>query len=177
MTFINERRRKKKKERGHSILGKHLSFILQLLVNALGSQIPRVYRECELISVVFSICAALHGHEAVIDSLVASDASLLNARDCSGSTPLHETMKGGHLTSAVKIMRLGADVSLVDDIGQTVLHVAALSGNAEAVEYILERGLIDVNREASFGITPLMAAQRGQRAHVVDILIKKGATR
>lgn len=84
-------------------------------------------------------------------------------------------MKSGNLNAARRIVHLGADVSLVDNVGQTVLHVAALTGNAEAVEYILEYNLIDVNREASFGITPLMAARRSNHSDVIDILMKSGA--
>ncbi|XP_025155021.1 ankyrin repeat domain-containing protein 16 isoform X2 [Harpegnathos saltator] len=119
--------------------------------------------------------AAFHGHERVINSLVASRPSLLNAQDSSGSSPLHEAMKSGNLNAARRIVHLGADVSLVDNVGQTILHVAALTGNTEAVEYILRHNLIDVNREASFGITPLVAAQRSNHSDVVDILTKSGA--
>lgn len=121
------------------------------------------------------IDAAFHGHEGVIKLLVASSASVLNARDSSGSSPLHEAMKSGNLNAARCIVHLGADVNIIDNVGQTILHVAALTGNAQAVEYILERNLIDVNREALFGITPLTAARRSNRIDVIDILIKHGA--
>lgn len=118
---------------------------------------------------------AFHGHERVINLLVASNASLLDARDSSGSSPLHEAMKHGSLNAAKCIISLGADVNLVDNIGQTILHVAALIGNAEAAVYILEHNLIDVNREASFAITPLMIARRNNHSDVVEILIRHGA--
>ncbi|EZA47517.1 hypothetical protein DMN91_002932 [Ooceraea biroi] len=120
--------------------------------------------------------AAFHGHEVVIHSLVASDRSLLNAQDSSGSTPLHEAMKSENLNAAKCIMHLGADFNLVDNLGQTILHVAALVGNVEAVEYILEQNLIHMSHEASFRITPLKAAQRSNHRNVIDILIRKGAT-
>jgi len=127
-------------------------------------------------NLVVDFFSAFHGHEAVISSLVGSDAGLLNARDSSGSTPLHEAVKSGNLDAAECIVRLGADCSLADNIGQTILHIAALTGNVEAVEYILERDLIRVNHEASFGITPLMVARRSNHRDIIDILIKKGAT-
>lgn len=84
-------------------------------------------------------------------------------------------MKNGNLNAAKRIVHLGADVTLIDNIGQTVLHVAALTGNTKAVEYILELNLIDINSEASFGITPLTAARRNNHGDVIDILIKNGA--
>ncbi|XP_071636369.1 ankyrin repeat domain-containing protein 16 isoform X2 [Temnothorax longispinosus] len=119
--------------------------------------------------------AAFHGHERVINLLVASNANLLNARDSSGSSPLHEAVKHGNLDATKCIVSLGADVILLDNVDQTILHVAASTGNAEAVEYILEHNLIDVNCEASFGITPLMLARRNNHSDVVKILIRYGA--
>ncbi|XP_011870346.1 PREDICTED: ankyrin repeat domain-containing protein 16-like isoform X2 [Vollenhovia emeryi] len=119
--------------------------------------------------------AAFHGHERVINLLVSSNANLLNARDSSGSSPLHEAVKHGNLNAAKCIISLGADVNLVDNIGQTILHVAALTDNAEAVEYILEHNLIDANCEAFFGITPLMLARRNDHSDVSNILIIHGA--
>lgn len=111
----------------------------------------------------------------MINLLVTSNVNLLNARDSSGSSPLHEAVKHGNLDAAKCIMYLGADVNLVDNVGQTILHVAALTGNVEAVEYILEHNLIDVNCEASFGITSLMIAQRNNHSDVIKILVKYGA--
>ncbi|XP_018302806.1 ankyrin repeat domain-containing protein 16 [Mycetomoellerius zeteki] len=119
--------------------------------------------------------AAFHGHERVINLLVASNVNLLNAQDSSGSSPLHEAMKHRNLDAAKCIIYLGANVNLVDNVGQTILHIAALTGNAEAVEYILEQNLIDVNYEASFGITPLMIARRSNHSDVIEILIRYGA--
>lgn len=107
--------------------------------------------------------------------LVTWNASLLNAQDSSGSSPLHEAVKNGKLNAAKCILNLGADVNLVDNVGQTILHIAALTGNAEAVEYILERSLIDVNCEATFGITPLVAARRSNHQEVIKILIRNSA--
>ena len=123
----------------------------------------------------FSNDTAFHGHEKVINLLVASCASLLNIQDSSGSSPLHEAMKHGNLNAAKCIVHLGANVSLVDNVGQTILHIAALTGNSEVVEYILENNLIDVNCEASFGMTPLMTAQRCNHSDVIKILIRNGA--
>lgn len=121
------------------------------------------------------IYTAFHGHVGVISLLYASNANLLNAQDSSGSSPLHEAVKHGNLVTVKWIVKLGADINLVDNVGQTILHVAALTGNVEIVEYILEDNLIDVNYEASFGITPLIIAQRHNHSDVIKILIKYGA--
>ncbi|XP_076668630.1 ankyrin repeat domain-containing protein 16 isoform X3 [Andrena cerasifolii] len=77
--------------------------------------------------------ASFHGHEGIIEQLVALNSSVLNTRDSSGSTPLHEAIKGGRLAAAQRIIELGADVAATDNVGQTILHVAALAGNTAAV--------------------------------------------
>ncbi|XP_072749840.1 ankyrin repeat domain-containing protein 16 [Anoplolepis gracilipes] len=119
--------------------------------------------------------AAFHGHEEVISLLVASCVNLLNEQDSSGSLPLHEAIKHGNLNTVKCIIHLGANVSLVDNVGQTILHIAALTGNSEVVEFILEHKLIDVNCETSFGMTPLMAAQRNNHNDVIKILTRYNA--
>lgn len=62
----------------------------------------------------------------------------MNARDSSGSTPLHEAVKGNRLAVAKQLISFGADVEATDNVGQTVLNVAAIIGNVEAVENILK---------------------------------------
>ena len=68
---------------------------------------------------------------------MALNSNFLNARDSTGSTPLHESVKGGHLIVTKRLIDLEADVNATDN-GQTILHVAAIIGNEEAVKDILE---------------------------------------
>ncbi|XP_076751287.1 ankyrin repeat domain-containing protein 16 [Xylocopa sonorina] len=119
--------------------------------------------------------AAFHGHEGLIDRLVALDPNLLNARDSSESTPLHEAIKGRHLYAVRRLVDLGADVGATDSVGQTILHVAALIGDVDAIKYILEGNLIDVHSEALFNVTPLAASRRSNQKDAIECLIKYGA--
>ncbi|XP_068974496.1 ankyrin repeat domain-containing protein 16-like [Bombus flavifrons] len=82
--------------------------------------------------------AAFHGHEGLVNRLMALNTKLLNARDSSGSTPLHEAVKGGHLSVAKRLIDLGADVEAKDNASQTILHIAAVIGNTEAIKAILK---------------------------------------
>lgn len=125
----------------------------------------------------FSNILAFHGHKSIIEQLAALDSNFLNARDSSGSAPLHEAIKGGNLDAAKRIIELGADVKATDNVGQTILHVAALTGNTDAVRYILKNNLIDIHTEAFFNVTPLAAARRSDRAETVKCLTEWGATR
>lgn len=74
-------------------------------------------------------CTAFHGHEALVNRLMALNTKLLNARDFSGSTPLHEAVKGGHVSVAKRLINLGADIKAKDSANQTFLHIAAIIGN------------------------------------------------
>lgn len=84
-------------------------------------------------------CTAFHGHEGLVNRLMALNTKLLNARDSSGSTPLHEAVKGGHLSVAKRLIDLGADVEAKDNASQTILHIAAVIGNTEAIKAILKK--------------------------------------
>lgn len=81
---------------------------------------------------------AFHGHERLVDQLLALNSNFLNARDSTGSTPLHESVKGGHLIVTKRLIDLGADVNATDNVGQTILRIAAIIGNEEAMKDILE---------------------------------------
>ncbi|KAG7201780.1 hypothetical protein KM043_004500 [Ampulex compressa] len=121
--------------------------------------------------------AAFHGHRHVLDVLMAANSNLVNAVDASGASPLHEAIKSGNLEVVNEIIRLGADVRAKDNVGQTILHIAALTGNVAAIECILRKNLIDVSAETFFGMTPLAAARRGGQELAVEVLIRNGATK
>ncbi|XP_076178137.1 ankyrin repeat domain-containing protein 16 [Ptiloglossa arizonensis] len=121
--------------------------------------------------------AAFHGHKGIIERLAAVYPSLVDARDSSGNTPLHEAIKGGHLAEVEQIIELGADTRATDNVGQTILHVAALTGNTDAVRYILKNNLIDIHAEALFNVTPLVAACRSNRVDTIECLKEFGAVK
>ncbi len=54
------------------------------------------------------------------------------------------------------------------------LREAAKFGNCDAIEYILEQGIIDVNLETD-GMTPLMIAVIGKNMDACKLLLEKGA--
>lgn len=128
-------------------------------------------------STVFSTFIAFNGHEEIIDLLSTADPGLVNARDSSGATPLHEAVKGGNLNILKRLIQLGADFRAVDKVGQTILHIASLIGNVVMLEYILMNNLIDLHEKAFFDVTPLIAARRSKQTDAIDLLIKYGAER
>jgi len=47
------------------------------------------------------------------------------SRQSKGASPLHTAARLGQVGNADRLLRLGADVNVVDASGQTALHVAA----------------------------------------------------
>jgi ankyrin repeat protein len=103
---------------------------------------------------------------------LGADPKLANADDC---TPLLAATGVGALddgeetagtedeaAEAVRLLlKLGADVNVVDRNGETVMHGAAYQSRSKLVPQLAQRGAdINIwNRENKFGWTPLMIAQ------------------
>lgn len=60
------------------------------------------------------------------------------------------------------VLRLGADVTFANRIGQTALHIAAIQGSVEAIQKLVELGL-DPNVENAMSQTPLHFAAGAHR--------------
>ncbi|XP_046585248.1 ankyrin repeat domain-containing protein 50-like [Haliotis rubra] len=68
----------------------------------------------------------------------------------------------------------GCNLSVVDDPGRNVLHVACLGGNEDFVEDLLSREIADIDSRDARERTPVMyAAEKGNKK-VVDLLVSKG---
>ena len=103
------------------------------------------------------IKAAKSGDVGTLKSLLAQDASLLNARDSDGSTPLHCATWKGHPIVVAALLEAGADVNAVNQNehwGTTPLHAAAHANQAEIAKMLLDHGA-DVKAKDVEGRTPM----------------------
>ena len=94
-----------------------------------------------------------------------------NARDESGSTPLHAAAMSATGEAVTALLEAGADPKALDASGTTPLHDAV---SAEVVAALLEAGA-DMEAGDPHGMTPLDHAARGGRAEVVAALLEAGA--
>ena len=113
--------------------------------------------------------AARTGDVAKINSLLAANSSLVNAKDSYGQTPLFQASAYGRLDVVKLLLGKGAAVNFVshdsaegDEPGCTPLLLAAENGHVEIVKLLLEKGA-DVNAKASYNTihqtaTPLIGA-------------------
>ena len=75
---------------------------------------------------------------------------------------------------ALRLLEKGADVALINHLGQTALHLASQKGFAQPVETLIAHGA-DVSAVTNKGDTPLhLAARKGHDA-VAVVLLQRGA--
>jgi ankyrin repeat protein len=79
------------------------------------------------------------------------------------------TIAMGHARTCVLLVKLGADVEMVDQFGDTALHKAANSGSGSAVTVLIERGS-EVGAENDKGETAYIKALRKGHRRVAQTL-------
>ena len=72
------------------------------------------------------------------------------------------------------LIQKGADPSLKDKYGYSLLHKAAEGGNTSIINELLSLGL-DVRLKDVYGVTPLARAIENSNSDAVKFLISKGA--
>jgi len=78
------------------------------------------------------------------------------------STPLHLALESGAIDCAEILLRKGADVNMLDSSGDTVLHKAALGGNAAIINLLISQWGAAFDRPNQRGELPIhYAALRG----------------
>ncbi|OQV18652.1 Death-associated protein kinase 1 [Hypsibius exemplaris] len=86
-------------------------------------------------------CSLLHracetGSESVVEYLLAKQPELLNRLSSSGSTPLHQAARFGHLEIARQLCAAGADVEALDADGLSAEVGAFLTGHKAIGEFL-----------------------------------------
>jgi len=103
------------------------------------------------------IKAAKSGNVAKVKELLATNATLVQARDKDGSTPLHCATWKGHQETVAVLLDGGADVNAENSNehwGTTPLHAAAHANQAAIAQLLIEHGA-DLNARDLNGKTPM----------------------
>ncbi|XP_048250462.1 ankyrin repeat domain-containing protein 50-like isoform X5 [Haliotis rufescens] len=115
------------------------------------------------------------GHVDMVEYFLSQKVADINSRGQYGRTPLMATAEKGHRQVFDLLVTEGADVCLVDDNRNNILHVACLGGHVDMVKYILSQKVADINSRGKYWGTPLMkTAQKGHK-QVFDLLVGEGA--
>ncbi|XP_067653124.1 ankyrin-3-like [Haliotis asinina] len=81
----------------------------------------------------------------------------------------------GHRELLELLVEKGANLSLLDDQDNNILHLVCMEGNLEIVKYIYSRKIIDIDSRGGNGTTPLMSAALFGKMDVYCFLMKIGA--
>ncbi|XP_067664250.1 putative ankyrin repeat protein RF_0381 [Haliotis asinina] len=98
----------------------------------------------------------------------------INKRGKNGLTAAMVAARWGQKTVVDLLVKNGADLTLVDDNNDTILHLAC-DGNVQTFEHLLSYNTVDINTRGANGRTPLLAAAARGNKLVFDELLKKGA--
>jgi hypothetical protein len=116
--------------------------------------------------------------EMVEQSLADDDEAMLQSVIAQPGADLEALIANAAVRGAERCVRLldaaGAPIRAVVGSGQTLMHLAARSGNAGLIAYLVERGL-EIDARTSTGSTPLMMAAGGSSTAAVAALLDAGA--
>ncbi|XHF98122.1 hypothetical protein AWENTII_001693 [Aspergillus wentii] len=139
---------------------------------------PDGHRRVKMLSLVNGrtplTCAAEMGHTGVIQLLLQYNEDINERDEDGGMTALHRTMEDPCQEETIKLLlQSGADVEVADAHGRTPLFLAALEGQAVAVDLLLKYNAnVNANEKRSY---PLLAAARKGHVDLMELLLNHGA--
>ncbi|XP_071109961.1 ankyrin repeat domain-containing protein 50-like [Haliotis cracherodii] len=119
--------------------------------------------------------ACMLDHVEMVKYVMSLHIVDINSRGSFGRTPLMTAASGGHRDLFEKLVENGADMSLKDEDGEDILHIACLGGNVDMVKHILLQTSVDVNSKGQYGRTPIMTAAAKGHRKAFDLLRRIGA--
>ncbi|XP_046585282.1 putative ankyrin repeat protein RF_0381 [Haliotis rubra] len=118
--------------------------------------------------------ACLGDNEDIVKDLLSRGIADIDSRDDRGKTPAMYATEKGNKKVVDLLVSKGCNLSVVDNLGGNILHVACLGDNEDIVKDLLSRGIADIDSRDDRGRTPVMyAAEKGNKK-VVDLLVSKG---
>ncbi|XP_046582135.1 putative ankyrin repeat protein RF_0381 [Haliotis rubra] len=116
------------------------------------------------------------GDRETVEFVLSLDGVDINSRgEWRSRAQVMVAARRGHRDVVEFLVSRGADVSLVDDGGNNILHYACEGGDRETVEFVLSLDGVDINSRGGWSMTQVMeAAWRGQR-DMVELLVSRGA--
>mgnify|MGYP004507483455 FL=1 len=102
--------------------------------------------------------ASANGNNEVINILLNKDNTLINEADSMKDTPLHWASIKNQTDTISLLLANGADTKLTNSDGNTVLHYAAMYGDVNTVNVLLEADSFLASVENNEGITPIYYA-------------------
>ncbi|XP_071099029.1 serine/threonine-protein phosphatase 6 regulatory ankyrin repeat subunit B-like [Haliotis cracherodii] len=122
------------------------------------------YRE----NVLHAACQG--GSTAIVEQLLSMFD--INVKGKNGRTPVMHAVAAGQKNVFNMLLSQKADLKLLDDSGNNLLHLACQTGNQCIIKYLLTR--YDINSHGENGWTPIMMAALSGKKDVFDLIATKG---
>ncbi|WP_157146684.1 ankyrin repeat domain-containing protein [Brachyspira pilosicoli] len=118
--------------------------------------------------------ASANGNNEVINILLNKDNTLINEADSMKDTPLHWASIKNQTDTISLLLANGADTKLTNSDGNTVLHYAAMYGDVNTVNILLEADSSLASVENNEGITPIYYAIVVSDNDILSSIINNG---
>ncbi|XP_046562227.1 putative ankyrin repeat protein RF_0381 [Haliotis rubra] len=115
------------------------------------------------------------GNLDIVKHILTQNTVNINSLGENDWTPAMKAANKGHKDVFNLIVKEGADLSLVDKEGDSILHAACEGGNVEIVTYILKQSSVDINLRGEHMFTPVMVAAYKGHKDVFNVLAGENA--
>ncbi|XP_046572745.1 putative ankyrin repeat protein RF_0381 [Haliotis rubra] len=115
------------------------------------------------------------GNLDIIETVLVQDTVDINSLGGQDRTPAMKAALKGHKHVFDLLVRKGADLSHVDFLHNTILHLACEGGNLDIVKHILTQNTVNINSLGENDWTPAMKAAIKGHKDVFDLIVKEGA--
>ncbi|XP_067653128.1 serine/threonine-protein phosphatase 6 regulatory ankyrin repeat subunit A-like [Haliotis asinina] len=99
----------------------------------------------------------------------------INSNNGWGMTPVMSAALHGRREVFDVLVEKGANISVVDEDGDNILHFACLGADENILQHILRLNLVDINYRGSNGMTALLLAAQHNAHYVFKLLLNSGA--
>ncbi|XP_062568050.1 serine/threonine-protein phosphatase 6 regulatory ankyrin repeat subunit B-like [Saccostrea cucullata] len=118
--------------------------------------------------------ACLIGEFEVCEYLVENYPHLLDVKDISINSVLHDASWGGNVQIVKLLIEKKLDINSLQEDGETILHQCCRSGKMEMCEYLVKHFSDLLEIKDTKGCTVLHSACRGGSVEIVSFLLEKG---
>ncbi|XP_067656470.1 serine/threonine-protein phosphatase 6 regulatory ankyrin repeat subunit B-like [Haliotis asinina] len=114
------------------------------------------------------------GNVEMVKYILAHTKLDVNSKGYYGRTPLMVAANEGHKIAFELLVERGGDISIIDVLGNNIIHLACNGGDIESVRYILSQSNVDVNRRRRDKRTPLMNAAYNGHKKMFALIVERG---
>ncbi|XP_048244162.1 fibronectin type 3 and ankyrin repeat domains protein 1-like [Haliotis rufescens] len=115
--------------------------------------------------------ACIGSNTAILQHVLSP--SNINTRGQNGRTPVMAAAVAGHQSVFDLLVSKKADLTLVDNHGDSLLHLACIGGNTAIVQHVVSPS--NINTRGQNGRTPVMVAACKGHQKVFDLLVSEKA--